>query len=48
MITDGQAPYGNIVQSASVDNTENFEFSVGNRAYENDLAFKIVLIKLFL
>ncbi len=42
-ITDGQATYGNIVQATSVDNADNYEFSVENRAYENDIAINVVL-----
>ncbi len=43
IVTEGNASYGNIVQSASVENTDNFEFSVENRAYESDIAMNIVL-----
>lgn len=43
MVIDGQASYGNIVQLANVDNSDDYEFSIENRAYESDISFKIVL-----
>ncbi len=42
MVTDGQASYGNIVQSDSLNNVDDFEFSIENRAYESNIAFKII------
>lgn len=43
IVTDAQGSYGSIAIADSVNNSDNYEFTVENRAYENDLAFRIIL-----
>ena len=42
-VTENQTYYGDIMQSESVSNTDNFQFSVEDRAYDSDIAFTILL-----
>ncbi len=43
VVTESQVYYGDIMQSESVINTDNFQFTVEDRAYDSDIAFTILL-----
>ncbi len=42
-VTTNQVVYGDIMSSQSTENSDCFEFLVANRAFENDIALKIIL-----
>ncbi len=42
VINNATADFGAILQGADAENTSDFEFTVPNSAYENDIAFRII------